>query len=162
MKTPLELTKVWGQQENHKLSMVQVKEGRDRGDRRANSVIEDACLDQVLQRLEVCGLHTAEARGATAWKPPSAIMVGYQMGVGEPGTRECTGHSCPCECSWEILVSILHLACRAQSVRRKVERLAEGSGGNGSTGGIHFAPKRFYRHSSPWSQETGITCAIFS
>lgn len=38
MKTPLELTKVWGQQENHKLSMVQVKEGRDRGDRRANSV----------------------------------------------------------------------------------------------------------------------------
>lgn len=28
-------------------------------------------------------LHAAEARGVTAWKPPSAIVAGYEMGSGE-------------------------------------------------------------------------------
>lgn len=69
--------------------MALVKAGRDGVEQSQQLHSEDTYLDQVLQRLEVGGLHVAEAGGGvgTVWKPLSAINVEYQMGLGRAGGR---------------------------------------------------------------------------
>lgn len=60
----------------------------------------------------MCGLHAAEAKGATAWKPPSAIMVEYQVG-GESqsqGNAQATiVHVSILEKGWSASGSIWHV-----------------------------------------------------